>query len=58
MTATTWLLIILIRSTTPPLGVVVEGFASEADCWAEAKQYCDGNPKYHCACRRNVREDG
>jgi hypothetical protein len=51
---TAWVLIILIKGTTPPTGVVVEGFLDEKACLEEAKQYCD-NQLYRCACRPSVR---
>lgn len=57
MASTTWILIVIIRSTTPPIGAVVEGFATEADCLAEAANYCNDPQKFHCACKRNVREE-
>jgi hypothetical protein len=54
MTVTAWVLIILIKGTTPPTGVVVEGFLSKEACLKEAQQYCN-DKLYRCACEPSVR---
>lgn len=48
-----WVLIIVIRGTTPPTGVVVQGFATEEACRAEESLYdCSKGRggKYICKC--------
>lgn len=36
----TWVLVILLKGTVPPVGVVVEGFDSKEQCLIEALNYC------------------
>ena len=51
-----WTLIVIIRGTTPPVGVTVEGFTTKQACEVELEHYCD-EKLYRCACRPSFKED-
>ena len=51
-----WVLVVLVKGTTPPVGAVVEGFATKQACEVELEHYCNDR-RFHCACRLQQRED-
>ena len=46
----TWVLAIWLVGTTPPRGLEVTGFASEAECQAVLKDFCADPKAFRCRC--------
>ena len=46
----TWVLAIWLVGTTPPRGLEVTGFQSEAECQAVLKDFCADPKAFRCRC--------
>jgi hypothetical protein len=46
----TWILAIWLVGTSPPRGLEVTGFASEAECQSVLINYCADLKAFKCAC--------